>query len=129
MKNKNFFSDSLLFFIQVLILIFACVFLATLITFPLWALADNFPKIYTIIFLSVIFLWIFVEIFKACKKSNPLNCIKIFLTILFLALGLFLFAKNIIEENRIFAFVFLILALVLSILTHKILNRFIKDEK
>lgn len=128
--KKNFISQNFIFFLRILALILISIATVSLIIFPLWAFAENLPKIYTIISLSLIFFWIIFKIVKICLKTKPLKILKIFMTIAFVACGIIFFVIEVLNEKRIPAFLILFASIILSFISSTLINRFIpKNER
>lgn len=128
--KKNFLSQNLIFFLRILALILISIATVSVIIFPLWAFAENLPKVYTILSLSLIFFWIIFKIVKICLKTKPLKLLKIFITIAFIAGGIIVFVLEVLNEKRLLAFLILFASIILSFISSTLINRFIpKNER
>ena len=128
--KKKFLSQNLIFFLRILALILISIATVSVIIFPLWAFAENLPKVYTILSLSLIFFWIIFKIVKICLKTKPLKLLKIFITIAFIAGGIIVFVLEVLNEKRILAFLILFASIILSFISSTLINRFIpKNER
>ncbi len=128
--EKKILSQNLIFFLRILALILISIVTVSVIIFPLWAFAENLPKVYTILSLSLIFFWIIFKIVKICLKTKPLKLLKIFITIAFIAGGIIVFVLEVLNEKRILAFLILFASIILSFISSTLINRFIpKNER
>lgn len=128
--KKKFLSQNLIFFLRILALILISILAVSVIIFPLWAFAENLPKVYTILSLSLIFFWIIFKIVKICLKTKPLKLLKIFITIAFIAGGIIVFVLEVLNEKRLLAFLILFASIILSFISSTLINRFIpKNER
>lgn len=128
--KKKFLSQNLIFFLRILALILISIATVSVIIFPLWAFAENLPKVYTILSLSLIFFWIIFKIVKICLKTKPLTLLKVFITIAFIAGGIIVFVLEVLNEKRILAFLILFTSIILSFISSTLINRFIpKNER
>lgn len=128
--KKKFLSQNLIFFLRILALILISILTVSVIIFPLWAFAENLPKVYTILSLSLIFFWIIFKIVKICLKTKPLKLLKIFITIAFIAGGIIVFVLEVLNEKRLLAFLILFASIILSFISSTLINRFIpKNER
>lgn len=128
--KKKFLSQNLIFFLRILALILISIATVSVIIFPLWAFAENLPKVYTILSLSLIFFWIIFKIVKICLKTKPLKLLKIFITIAFIAGGIIVFVLEVLNEKRLLAFLILFASIILSFISSTLINRFIpKNER
>lgn len=128
--KKKFLSQNVIFFLRILALILISIATVSVIIFPLWAFAENLPKVYTILSLSLIFFWIIFKIVKICLKTKPLKLLKIFITIAFIAGGIIVFVLEVLNEKRLLAFLILFASIILSFISSTLINRFIpKNER
>lgn len=126
MKHK---SDFFNFFFQILILTAICIIFSFLIVFPTWAFTSYFPKVYSLVLIFAFLCFLIFKLVKSAKIKGISKTLKPIVVFLIIFLGIFLFVQQVLNQNRILGFLFLILSIISSVFISKIFNKFIRNNE
>lgn len=113
--------------LQVILLIITCCFLISLAyVIPLWLLAVNARKIFSVTAISILLIFLLISI--PYGKLKPAPVIKGLINFLLVFSGLFLFIFFVINEKRLIGFVVIFIAALITILFNILWNK-LKNEK
>jgi len=123
MNNKSSFLNKLLSVLKIFFLFAVCILSSIIIVWPLWKFSTSLPKAYTILILSLIFLFILYSIIKAIIRSKKITVLKIFINLIILAAGIFFTVYFVLFGKRLIALLIFILMLAILIIFNILIKR------
>ena len=122
-KSSSLTKSKLFSVLRFFLLIILCVSASVILVWPLWKFSISFPKIYTIITLSLIGLSVLYLCVNKIRKSSFFSVIKFSGNFLLTCAGLFFSVKLVLVEKKLFALIVFFLSIALIVLFNFIVNR------
>lgn len=117
-KLAKEYKQILLTIIQVISLTALCVAAGVAIVLPLWKWAIVSPQSYSAVIIAIIVIFIITSLIKSIKKMSKMLILRRLIQIILTALEVFFFINQVFNMNRLFAFVSLVIyVLVISFIS------------
>ena len=122
-KSSSLTKNKVFSVLRFFLLIVLCVSASVILVWPLWKFSISFPKVYTIITLSLIGLAVLYLCINKIRKSSLSSVIKFFGNLLITCAGIFFSVKLVLNEKKLIALAVFILTIILIAVFNYIFNR------
>ncbi len=122
-KSSSLTKNKVFSVLRFLLLIILCVSASVILVWPLWKFSISFPKVYTIITLSLIGVTLLYLCINKIRKSSLSSVIKFIGNLLITSAGIFFSVKLVLNEKKLIALAVFLLTIIFIAVFNYILNR------
>lgn len=110
-------------FFKFLLLSVLCVGASILLVWPFWKFSTGYPKVYTIVVLSLLGLFLLYLIINKIRKTEIIKTITFFVNFLIIAAGIVFSVKFVFLEKKLLSLFIFLATIFVTILSNLLINR------